>query len=133
DRAPVRSRGQRDSHRSHRGEPAYSQFCYEWSFMPGQTSYMDTPVIPTSAFAPNYNHPDCAYPNATPAILEVDGDGVGPWVSAVGHTLTITALGDQPVNDYAYSGPGTSTAPFNAKTIIRHYGFGSQGTEIGRA
>jgi len=109
-------------------QAAYSQFCYEWSFMPGQTSYMDTPVIPTSAFAPNYNHPDCAYPNATPAILEVDGDGVGPWVSAVGHTLTITALGDQPVNDYAYSGPGTSTAPFNAKTIIRHYGFGSQGT-----
>ena len=110
-------------------QAAYSQYCYEWSFMPGQTSYMDTPVIPTSAFAPNYNHPDCAYPNATPAIAEVDGDGVGPWVSAVGHTLTITALGDQPVNDYAYSGPGASTAPFNAKTIIRHYGFGaSQGT-----
>ncbi len=55
-------------------QAAYSQFCYEWSFMPGQTSYMDTPVIPTSAFAPGYNHPDCAYPDATPAVSEVDGD-----------------------------------------------------------
>jgi len=59
-------------------QAVYSQFCYEWSFMPGQTSYMDTPVIPTAAFAPNYNHPDCSYPNATPAVSEVDGDGVGP-------------------------------------------------------
>jgi hypothetical protein len=61
-------------------QDAYSQFCYEWSFMPGQTSYLDTPVIPTSAFAPEYNHPDCNYPDATPAIKQVDGDGVGPWV-----------------------------------------------------
>ena len=30
--------------------PAYSQFCYELPFMPGQTQYMDTPVTPTSAF-----------------------------------------------------------------------------------
>ncbi len=63
-------------------QPAYSQFCYEWTFMPGQTSYLDTPVIPTAAFAAEYNHPDCAYPDATPAISEVDGDGVGPWVLA---------------------------------------------------
>src|SRR5256886_9448023 len=61
--------------------------------MPGQTQYMDTPVVPTSAFAgAGYNNPDCAYPDATPAISEVDGDGIGPWVSAAGHTLTITAL-----------------------------------------
>ncbi|MDP1363062.1 hypothetical protein, partial [Klebsiella variicola] len=26
--------------------PAYSQFCYEIPFMPGQTQYMDTPVVP---------------------------------------------------------------------------------------
>src|SRR5438270_1900478 len=55
--------------------PAYSQFCYEIPFMPGQTQYMDTPVVPTSAFAgAGYNNPDCAYPDATPAISEVDGD-----------------------------------------------------------
>ena len=30
----------------------------------GQTQYMDTPVVPTSAFAgAGYNNPDCAYPD----------------------------------------------------------------------
>ncbi|HKV76920.1 MAG TPA: hypothetical protein VJP02_02195 [Candidatus Sulfotelmatobacter sp.] len=112
-------------------QSAYSQFCYEWSFMPGQTSYMDTPVIPTSAFAPAYNHPDCAYPDATPAVSEVDGDGIGPWVAAPGtsHPITIHSLGDQSVSSYAYSGPNATTAPWNTKTITRHYGFGvTQGT-----
>src|SRR6202008_3401029 len=95
--------------------------------MPGQTQYMDTPVVPTMAFAEGYNPPDCAYPDATPAIKEVDGDGIGPWVSASGgtHTLTITALGDQIVPNHGYSGPQATTAPFNQKFIKRHYGFGS--------
>ncbi len=105
-------------------QSAYSQFCYEWTFMPGQTSYLDTPVIPTAAFAAEYNHPDCAYPDATPAISEVDGDGVGPWVSAGGHTITIHALGDQAVTNYGYSGPASTAPPFNQKTVTRHYGFG---------
>jgi hypothetical protein len=111
-------------------QPGYSQFCYELPFMPGTTQYLDTPVVPTSAFAgAGYNNVDCAYPAATPAISEVDGDGVGPWVSAAGHTLTITALGDQVVPNYAYTGPAATTAPFNQKTITRHYGFGgAQGT-----
>ena len=52
---------------------------------------------------------------------------VGPWLSAqgAGHTLTITALGDQQVINNAYSGPAATTAPYNAKTIKRHYGFGA--------
>ena len=49
-------------------QDSYSQFCYEWPFMPGETGYLDTPVVPTSAFAEGYNHPDCDYPDATPAI-----------------------------------------------------------------
>ena len=115
-------------------QAAYSQFCYEWTFMPGQTSYLDTPVIPTAAFAAGYNHPDCAYPNATPAISEVDGDGVGPYISAAGagNPITIHALGDQVVTNHGYSGPSAvavAGAPFNQKTITRHYGFGAtQGT-----
>ncbi len=106
--------------------PQYSQFCYEIPFMPGQTQYMDTPVVPTSAFAgAGYNNPDCAYPDATPAISEVDGDAIGPWVSAPGKPLTINALGTVPVNNHGYSGPSATTAPFNAKTVVRHYGFGA--------
>jgi hypothetical protein len=110
-------------------DPAYSQFCYELPFMPGTTQYLDTPVVPTSAFAgAGYNNVDCAYPDATPAIKEVDGDGVGPWLSAGGPmTLTITALGDQMVSNNAYMGPAATTAPYNQKTIKRHYGFGTRG------
>ena len=107
--------------------PFYSQFCYENPYMPGATDYMDTPVVPNSAFvSAGYNNPDCAYPDATPAVKEVDGDGVGPWVSAPGKTLAITALGDQNVNNYGYAGPSAKTAPFNQKTVTRHYGFGAQ-------
>ena len=125
----------------------YSDFCYEIPFMPGQTQYMDTPVVPTAAFADGYNPPDCSYPDATPAIsLVVGNDGVsGPWVSAGGtnHTLTITALGANPdpanpgqflnggvqVPNPAYAGPSATAAPYNQKFITRHYGFGTtQGT-----
>ena len=63
--------------------PAYSDFCYEEPYMPGLTAYLDTPVVPTQGFVgAGYNNADCSYPDATPAIKEVDGDGIGPWVSA---------------------------------------------------
>jgi hypothetical protein len=78
--------------------PEYSQFCYEIPFMPGQTQYMDTPVVPVSAFAgAGYNNPDCAYPTLTPAILQVNGTGTGPWVSggagAAVNAVTVTSAG----------------------------------------
>jgi len=106
-------------------QTGYSQFCYHLPFMPGQTGYFDTPVVPTAAFSEGYNHPDCNYPDATPALSSVNGDGVGPWVSAAGHTLTLNALGDQQVDNYGYSGPATTTSPFDQKKITRHYGFGA--------
>ena len=110
--------------------PNYSDYCYENPFMPADTDYMDTPVVPTAAFAQGYNPPDCAYPDATPAIARVTGDssggGAGPWLNASGSlTLTITALGDKTVANHAYSGPAANTAPYNQKTVTRHYGFGS--------
>ncbi|PYT73623.1 MAG: hypothetical protein DMG39_06100 [Acidobacteria bacterium] len=109
--------------------PNYSNFCYENPFMPADTDYLDTPVIPTAAFAEGYNPPDCNYPDGTPAVLRVDGDGPGPWVSAIGHKITITSLGNQVVSNNAYSGPAASTFPYNQKFITRHYGFGTaQGT-----
>ena len=77
--------------------------------------------------------PRLRVPGATPAIAEVDSDGVGPWVSAAGtgHTLTITAQGDVMVPNNAYSGPSASTSPFNQKKVLRHYGFGAaQGTAV---
>ncbi len=80
--------------------PAYSNFCYINPFMPGLTTYNDTPVVPTEGYVgAAYNNPDCSYPDATPAIKEVDGDGVGPYIAAFGHNITITALGDQQVSN----------------------------------
>jgi hypothetical protein len=109
--------------------PLYSQFCYELPYMPGATTYLDTPVVPTAAFVgAGYNNPDCAYPAATPAIASVIGDVAGPWVSAAGSSLTINSLPDQQVTNYGYSGPSATAAPFNAKTVNRHYGFGTAGT-----
>jgi hypothetical protein len=107
-------------------QAGYSQFCYELPFMPGQTGYFDTPVVPTSSFSEGYNHPDCNYPDATPAIASVtSSDIAGPWVSAAGHMLTITALGDKLVDNYGYSGPSATMAPFNQQKVNRHYGFGT--------
>jgi uncharacterized repeat protein (TIGR01451 family) len=66
-------------------QPGYSQFCYELPGMPGQTGYFDTPVVPVQAFSEGYNHPDCAYPDATPGILSVvnssSSEPQGPWVT----------------------------------------------------
>jgi hypothetical protein len=113
--------------------PAYSQFCYTLPYMPGLTSYLDTPVVPTQAFVgAAYNNPDCAYPDTMPAIKEVDGDAIGPWLSATGAlTLTITSLGDVQVDNSGYAGPSANVAPFNLKKAQRHYGFGSRPTTCG--
>jgi uncharacterized repeat protein (TIGR01451 family) len=118
-------------------QSGYSQFCYELPFMPGQTGYFDTPVVPVAAFSEGYNHPDCDYPAATPAIAsvvnrssETDSAGTmlaaasGPWVSSDGHSLTINALPDQLVDNYGYSGPAMNTPPFNQQKVLRHFGFG---------
>ncbi|CAN5817624.1 hypothetical protein BH11PSE8_BH11PSE8_39850 [soil metagenome] len=110
--------------------PAYSNFCYTLPFMPGRTTYLDTPVLPIAAFAAGYNPADCAYPDATPAIGRVDSSaGFGPYLAAAGPgaTLTITALGDQKVPNLAYAGPFALTGPSSQRTVTRHYGFGDQG------
>jgi FtsP/CotA-like multicopper oxidase with cupredoxin domain len=113
-----------------RYNPMYSNFCYTNAFMPGLTDYLDTPVLPVAAFATGYDQTDCAYPDATPAIKRVDGSaGFGPYLTTAGGTLTITALGDLTVPNPAYGGPSATTAPGNQKTIVRHYGFGTQGPQ----
>ncbi len=106
--------------------PMFSDFCYTNPFMPGLTDYLDTPVLPLAAFASGYTQTDCSYPDTTPGILRVDSSaGFGPYLTTAGGTLTITAIGDQVVPNPAYAGPSATAAPFNLKTITRHYGFGS--------
>ena len=112
--------------------PMYSNFCYTMQYMPGTTTYLDTPVLPVAAFASGYNPVDCAFPDGTPAIKQVNGDGDGPFITPGGtRTLVITAMGQTPVPNPAYEGPSATTAPFNQKTIDRDMGFGAQCTAIG--
>lgn len=114
--------------------PMFSNFCYTWPFMPGQTAYLDTPVLPIAAFATGsgYAPVDCQYPDATPAIKRVDGNGTfGPYIDmnplAGAKTLTIKALGDVDVLNPAYIGPTSTKTATNQPRIKRHYGFGVQG------
>ncbi len=105
--------------------PAYSNFCYTNPFMPGQTTYLDTPVLPIAAFAAGYNPADCAPPSLAPAVKRVDSSaGFGPWLPATGGSLTITAMGDQTVLNPAYAGPFATSGLASQRTITRHYGFG---------
>lgn len=113
--------------------PMYSNFCYTNPFMPGSTTYLDTPVLPVAAFAAGYYPVDCSYPDATPGISRVDDatGSFGPYLKrtdglghAVAGVLKITALGDVQVPNPAYAGPSATSAPGNQTTITRHYGFG---------
>jgi hypothetical protein len=109
----------------------YSNFCYTLPFMPGRTTYLDTPVLPVAAFAAGYNPADCEYPDLTPAISRVDAGAVptatnfGPYLPTSGGTLTITALGDRQVPNPAYAGPFAISGPASVRALIRHYGFGA--------
>jgi hypothetical protein len=105
-------------------KPQYTQFCYTFQYMPGTTTYLDTPVEPIAAFAgQNQNPLDCEFKSGTPVIKTVKGDGrVGPYVSGAGQIFTIEALGQTFVPNPAYTVGGTE--PLN---ISRDYGFGTGG------
>ena len=73
--------------------PKYSNFCYTIAVHAGHDRRTWTlRCLPVAAFASGYNPVDCAYPDTTPAIKEVDGG----WSRTVcltpaGHQLTITS------------------------------------------
>lgn len=123
----------------------YSHFCYTFQYMPGTTTYLDTPVMPTGAFTGNGAYPvDAEMPERTPVVAEVTNlylpvgatgvtaTRVGPYVVDRGlggpttangqlRTILITSAGPVDVPNPAYSGVG-SLAP---KTISRDFGFGA--------
>jgi len=114
--------------------PSYSNFCYLLQYMPGTTTYLDTPVLPVAAFASGFSPPDCALNTGLtngagvslglPQISSVSGTGDGPLV-APGAALTITSVGTQQVPNPAYLGP---LDPAGAPRLIpRDFGFGAQG------
>jgi len=112
--------GQLDPNRN----PAYGNFCYTLMYMPGTTTYPDTPLLPNAAFAAGFNPVDCALSDATPVIKEVNGTGVGPLV-APGGSFTIDSQGMTLVPNPAYEGPLATNGEL--ATVQRNYGFGASG------
>ncbi|MEW5726929.1 MAG: SdrD B-like domain-containing protein [Pseudomonadota bacterium] len=99
----------------------YSQFCYTFQFMPGTTTYLDTPVVPVAAFAgPDQFSVDCELADGTPQVHSVSGWQGGPFATPANPRLTIVSRGPAVVANPAYDGPG-GLLP---KTITRDYGFG---------
>lgn len=98
--------------------PQYSQFCYTFQYMPGVTTYLDTPVVPIAAFAgPNQQQLDCRDPGATPVIWSVIGSMSGPYVDA-----------PEPNGNSPYVADGTQSITITSATDPlsgRDFGFGN--------
>ncbi|MBI5443571.1 MAG: hypothetical protein HY900_20475 [Deltaproteobacteria bacterium] len=117
----------------------YSQFCYTFQYMPGTTTYLDTPVIPVAAFAGPGQFPlDCEFGEGTPMIHSVSnaaGTPVGPWVPAAGQQIAITSQGPTQVPNPSFNNldplcagvdPTLPGAPVACRiTIARDFGFGA--------
>lgn len=102
----------------------FTQFCYTFQFMPGTTTYLDTPVLPIAAFAANGSNPvDCECVNHTPRIYRVDGAAVnsGPIVPTTGGVLNIVSMG----TSVTVSNPAYIVGSTEPRTILRDYGFGT--------
>jgi hypothetical protein len=102
----------------------YSQFCYTFQYMPGKTTYLDTPVLPIAAYAGPAQFPtDCEFQDDTPVIWSVYGPVGGPYVTGPNQTITIVSAGQVAVPNPAYDEVAVP------KTIIRDFGFGdTEGT-----
>ncbi|MDO8448460.1 MAG: choice-of-anchor Q domain-containing protein [Rhodoferax sp.] len=111
----------------------YSQFCYTFQYLPGKTTYLDTPVMPVAAFAGAGQFPvDCEVGDSTPMIYSAEGITAagssfgGPYVGDQGnavaaanqHRVRLVSAGMVEVANPAYDGT-------NARTILRNYGFGA--------
>ena len=123
----------------------YSQFCYTLQYLPGKTTYLDTPVVPVAAFAGPGQYPlDCELADGTPTFYSVEGrtaGGIsynGPYVQRADPagnapnipevqqpTLTLVSVGTVQVSNPDYNPAGPDTR----KTIPRNYGFGR---DVGR-
>lgn len=99
----------------------YSQFCYTFQYMPGSTTYLDTPVVPIAAFTGTDKNPlDCEHSDETPLIYSVSGPDGGPYAEP-GDELTIISAGKLRVPNPAYDGINDLK-----RTIKRDYRFGNQ-------
>jgi hypothetical protein len=109
-------------------DPDYAVTPWTFNYMPGATSYLDTPIVPVTAFAANDVRLDTGPANGTPMIHAVTTDTqAGPLVctdAAGTQTVTINAPPGGTITIRNPDYPTFSSLP----TITRDVGFGvSQG------
>ncbi len=98
-----------------------TQSCYTFQYMPGATTYLDTPVLPISAWASRSTYPlDCDFPSGTPVIASVMGPQGGAYVPSTNQQIVIESLGMTEVPN-----PQFDPELGNPSTVWRDYGFGS--------
>ncbi|MCU7829492.1 MAG: hypothetical protein KZQ85_10535 [Candidatus Thiodiazotropha sp. (ex Myrtea sp. 'scaly one' KF741663)] len=100
----------------------FSQFCYTFQYMPGVTTYLDTPVEPIAAFAGPGNFPvDCERPTLIPMIKYVKRRGarIGPF-ALPGQQIRIQAMG----NNVQVPNPEWDGVDLANKFVARNYNFG---------
>lgn len=107
--------------------PAYGQEVIRenWEFYPGRTTFVDTIVIPISAFVENRIPLNCDYLDKVPLIKTATGPGGGPYVNTGGgQVITITSVGKIQVPNPNYD-PNLPTNAKNPQYITRDHGFGA--------
>jgi large repetitive protein len=116
----------------------YSQFCYTLQYMPGTTTYLDTPVVPTGAFAgPGQATLDSELPDKTPVIYSVTQGtnptgGIGPYIvdgTPAQRTISIKSSGLTAVDNPAFDNNLPNGAG-NPKLVNRDYGFGTTAGQV---
>ena len=100
--------------------PTFTVTPWTFHYMPGATTYLDTPIVPIRAFAAGGTSFSTAPSNGTPVIASVDGPdaGTAPLVctdtTGLPANITLASLGPTVVID-----PATGT------NVTRDYGFGN--------
>jgi hypothetical protein len=128
----------------------YSTFCYTLQYMPGTTTYLDTPIVPVASFTGPDQFPlDCEYADGTPRIDQAsvlsNGAGGGPYIPTYQvtsgpqagrgtfvdgtHTIEISSMGASAVQNPDYCNPAAGACAAGADTvnkfITRDFGFGA--------
>jgi len=100
----------------------YSQFAYTFNYMPGTTTYLDTPVVPIAAFAGSSQNPvDVEFASGTPVIWSASGPaGNGPYANGDNVFIDIISAGQSEVPNPLFVPDGPEP-----QTIFRDYGFGA--------
>lgn len=104
--------------------PSFATSPWTLHYYPGSLSYLDTPIVPIAGFVGYPNKQVEAEPPAgTPVIKEVSTTaGVGPYLQFQTDVITIKSMGLTAVSNPDYD-PVVGGQP----TVLRDYGFGTQG------